>query len=731
MMRKNKKLKSIFLITALVAVFMTGCDKSADDTDSGEVTTAQVVSEVTAAEEDVNPTEEFSDNLISNSAFDTDINGWESYTEGGGIATLSHGDGQLTLNVLSIGTVNYAVQVFSSDAFTLEQNKTYSVKFDISCTENRNIEVMLAQNGGSYQSHSWNMIAVTPETQSVEFTFDMKEATDDNARFLINCGNQGEDVSVHTIYLDNVSVTLVDNEGVSKSSEEYEPAIRADQLGYKTNSSKNAVLCDITEEKEFAVINAESGETVYTGELEAATYSAKVHEMNCVADFSEVTEAGSYYIACGDVKSHTFKIEEGTELYNDILNDTIGMFYLQRCGCEVISDKIGHQACHTGEAQIYGTEEMIDVSGGWHDAGDYGRYVVPAAKTVADLLYAYDAMGNSDLLDEVRYELEWMLKMQASSGGVYHKVTCASFPGYVMPEEETAQLIVTPVSTTATADFCASMALAYEFYYDSDRAFADTCLTAAERAWLFLEENPELIFENPSDISTGDYGDESDTDERYWAAAQMYRATKDSVYLEALEKMEVQTGMEWHTVGDYGNIALLTMKDADKSLQVYKRAYKAVTEQAELCLEITENNIYGAAVSEFYWGSNAAISNEGALLALAYNITGEEKYLTAAEANLHYLLGLNPVDTCFVSGYGTVFPTSLHHRPTQASGQCEAGMLVGGVNSNLEDPTAQALLKDAPPYKCYVDDNECYSVNEVCICWNSPFIYLLALTMNN
>ena len=144
------------------------------------------------------------------------------------------------------------------------------------------------------------------------------------------------------------------------------------------------------------------------------------------------------------------------------------MLYLQRCGTEVKDTAFGHKACHNALATIYGTSEKIDVSGGWHDAGDYGRYIVTGAKTVADLLYAYQTApqmfsdnigiaesgnGVPDVLDEARYEIEWMLKMQdKTTGGVHHKVSCASFPGYVMPEEETDELVVTPVSTTATAE---------------------------------------------------------------------------------------------------------------------------------------------------------------------------------------------------------------------------------------------------------------------------------------
>lgn len=158
-----------------------------------------------------------------------------------------------------------------------------------------------------------------------------------------------------------------------------------------------------------------------------------------------------------------------------------------------------------------------DVSGGWHDAGDYGRYVVTGAKTIADLLYAYQTApqlfqddtgipesenGVPDILDEARYEIEWMLKMQDRSGGVHHKVTRAAFPGYVMPEKETDELIVTSISTTATADFCGTMALVYEFYQEIDADFAKQCLDAGEKAWDFLAENPNLTLSPESMVTT-------------------------------------------------------------------------------------------------------------------------------------------------------------------------------------------------------------------------------------
>lgn len=683
-------------------------------------------------------------NFIKNATLDEDTTGWAMYTESGGEGEMTLEDGKIALNITSLGTLNYAVQIYSEDIMTLEKDREYRVRYEISCTENRSVEVMLQQNGGSYQCYSWKKVDLTPQTQVLDYTFTMENMTDNNTKFVINCGTQGEDMPAHTIRLDNVAVSVVDTTNYSKKPEEYEPAIRTNQVGFQTGSTKKAIFCDLVGVKEFSVVNAETKEVVYTGEVYGEKYNRQANEINGFGDFTELKTPGRYYITCGtDVVSYEFEI--AADVYDDLLEETVRMFYLQRCGCEIQDEGFGHAACHTGLAKIYGTDERIDVTGGWHDAGDYGRYVVPAAKSVADLLYAYQSMehayndnlgipesgnGIPDLLDEVRFELEWMLKMQAENGGVYHKVSCAAFPGYVMPETETGELIVTPVSTTATADFCASMALAYEVYYDIDRDFADTCLAAAEKAWAFLEANPKLIFENPSSITTGAYEDTNDQDERYWAAAQMYRATKDAKYFSVLETMKAKTGLDWNTVGDYGNIALLTMKEIDKSALVYINAYDALIKQADRFERTSTSNAYGTANSSFNWGSNMTVANYGVVLGLAYELTEDAKYLVAAQSNLNYLLGSNPVGICFVTGHGTVSPQNPHHRPSMVKKQAMPGMLVGGVNSKLEDSAAKSKLKGVPTTKCYLDHKDSYSTNEITIYWNSPLIYLLALTEN-
>ena len=682
--------------------------------------------------------------LISNGTFESGTSGWGTYKESGGACSLSTDGGRLALKVTSTGKLTYSVQMYY-DIIPLYQNGVYRLKYDISSTQNRYVEGMIQQNGGTYQAYTWKGLSIGPNPTSVDYTFTMEAETDIMAKLVFNCGLEEVDggaLPEHTIYLDNVSLELVDDSAVDYGANRpYEASILTSQLGYIPDARKTAVVRGNADS--FSVINKATGQAVITNRaLSSAVTNSSANETDRIADFSDLTANGTYVIRCSGLDdSYPFTIDEG--VYDDMMDEAVHMFYLQRCGCGVQDATFGHAACHTGTAVVYGTGQTIDASGGWHDAGDYGRYTVAGAKAVADLLYAYLANperygdstgipesgnGKADILDEVKYELDWMFKMQASDGGAYHKVTCESFPGYVMPQNETGQLIVTPVSTTATADFAAAMALAAEVYKDYDASYAQKCLTAAEKAWQFLEQNPNLIFQNPSDITTGEYGDKSDKDERYWAAAQLYRTTGDSKYLNALNSLGTQDGLDWALVGDYGNIAILTMNNPDST--VYDKAKSSVLSQAAKLATLSENSPYGVALSKYNWGSNMTVANAGIILYLAHALDGSSRYLDAAQAQLDYLLGENPLGECFVTGFGTVSPENPHHRPSMAQNQAQKGMLVGGVNQNLEDSAAKAYCANEPAAKCYVDNSESYSTNEITIYWNSPLVYLVTVLDN-
>ena len=276
-------------------------------------------------------TAEAAANMISNSTFDSGTSGWGIYKESGGKASLSTDSGRLALTVSNVGTLNYAIQMYY-DIVPLYQNGVYRLSYEISSSTDRYVECMIQQNGGTYQAYTWKGLDLTSESQTVDYTFTMKADTDIMAKLVFNCGNEGEELPEHTIYLDNVVLELVDDSNVDYSEIlPYEPDISINQVGYKPSSEKIAVFRDVTTETAFSVVNADTEEIVYTGELYDETQNASANETDFYGDFSAVTEPGTYYITCGDLDdSYAFEIAD--DVYGALLDDSVRMLYLQRCG---------------------------------------------------------------------------------------------------------------------------------------------------------------------------------------------------------------------------------------------------------------------------------------------------------------------------------------------------------------------------------------------------------------
>ena len=546
--------------------------------------------------------------------------------------------------------------------------------------------------------------------------------------------------------------------------------VQVNQVGYRpndyktatfriedTNSVSDSVNLSGKIDGNFRVIDVINNEIVLEGNMAEEIKSEPNGEVNRVADFSKVTKPGKYVVensTCG--RSHEFEIREN--IYNDIFKASMKMFYLQRCGCSLdkkYANEYAHDECHNTKARIYGTDKFIDVSGAWHDAGDYGRYIVAAAKAVVDLMMAYEyfpeAMGTSfdipesgngipDILDEVKYELDWMLKMQdPETGGVYHKVTCRSFPGFIMPEDEKEELVVCPVSDAATCDFAAAMAYASRVYGNLSDKYgekareyeksADIYLAAANKAMAFLENKSAGEFLNPEGVVTGEYGDSRTIDEYFWAYAEMYKTTGDKKYEEALKKInleDVPGEFGWKEVGDYGFYAYITAT-FDKDKKLYDRIYaRFVNEASEKQLKYLADPYKSTIYGYYYWGCNMEVANNAMRGIIIDKLKGTNSYKKMAQAQLNYLLGNNPNAKCFVTGFGKDSPVNPHHRPSAAVKKAMPGMLVGGPEPLLLDDIAKKLLKDKAPAKCYLDNLDSYSTNEITIYWNSPLVFLLA-----
>lgn len=746
----------VLLLMGTIILSVSACTKGKKDTMQETPVTVEDESEdqpiETQPDEGEPGSEEGNENLIPGGYFEEESDKWGVYTESAGEGSFSiNPDEQLEVKIDKTGSVGHAVQIHC-DGFELLKNAEYEISFDISSSVERNMEWRIQINGEDYHPYvSDEGVELSNEMKHFTYTFIMEEESDPAPRLCFNLGFHEPDgkLDAHTVNIDNVELFLIDDSNAESSATgDLGPSININQVGYRTEDSKIAIFRDDSLDSEFEVFNIDTGKIVYTGDVIGSMETASAGETVAYADFSSVKEAGSYKLmAANSGESYEFKIAD--DVYDDIFDDIVKMLYLQRCGSELSSEHAGdfaHDACHTKEATIHGSSEKKDVSGGWHDAGDYGRYVVPGAKAVADILLAYEdysnvfsddagipESGNSvpDILDEARYELEWMLKMQdEKSGGVYHKVTTLNFSGMVMPETLTDELYIMPISNTATGDFSAVMAMAARIYEPFDKSFAKECLDSSKKALSYLESNDdEGGFINPSDVSTGEYPDTEDTDEYFWALSELYRTTGSSTYENKLAEIDLdslENGMGWQAVNMYGYYAYLSSETQNDDIKK-KVKDNFTTHFEEIEKNIEEDGYYSSMGEEYPWGSNMTFANNGMTLLMADEIYNTDvDYEDLAKKQLDYLLGANSTSYCFVTGYGSLTPENPHHRPSEALATTMIGMLVGGANSNLEDPYAQNVLTGKPAAKCYVDNAQSYSCNEITIYWNSPLIYLMA-----
>ena len=524
-------------------------------------------------------------------------------------------------------------------------------------------------------------------------------------------------------------------------------------IGFETKGCKRVVLSQKADRFE---IKDAKGESCAEGAFQAFGYDAAADEELWCADFSQLQKAGRYTLFVDGTEEASFEIKQ--DVYEPVLKSTLKAFYYLRCGCALTPEYAGkftHPSCHTGRALVWGDVEngtTYEVSGGWHDAGDYGRYVTAGACALAHLLYAWQLFPQvfeefsinipesggklPDILAECRYELDWMLKMQREDGGVYHKLTTAQHAPFVMPQEDTAQLYLLPVSSMATADFAAVCALASRIYRPFDEELADRLLAAAKKSDEWLVSHPEFVsFRNPEGCGTGEYGEYQDIDNRFWACAELFICTGEEGchkrMKELLKNGFPRTALGYGSVGGFGALSYLLSDRANKDTVLQTQLREEYLQEAEHLKKRMDARGYRVAMSEndYYWGSNMNLMRGAMIFAIADKVCGAPEYGNGAEYQIQSLLGCNPLDFCYVSGIGERCMKNPHLRPAFADGieECIPGMVSGGPNRHRSDEFAKQLIPEGTaPMKCYVDHMACYSLNEITIYWNSPTVFVLA-----
>lgn len=505
-------------------------------------------------------------------------------------------------------------------------------------------------------------------------------------------------------------------------------SIRINQLGFYPQSIKTFVAVKAKADS-FLILN-QRGEKVFTGPLKDKGYWAASGEEVKTGDFSSLCEPGLYSVVVdGCEPSLPFTIQ--SELYKEAARDVFNFFPFQRC-------QHGDHAClfHPDTGHKTGA---LNSPGGWYDAGDYGKYTLNGAFSAGLMLalheilpHAYGQADSSPLLEEIRFELDWIFTMQDKDGGVFHKITSLEHDDFVLPEKAVKDRFVIGKSTAAALTFAAVLAQASRIWADLDPNFAQEALNAAKRAWDWSVEHPSEYFKNPTGCNTGEYGDHDQKEEFFWAAAELYATTGDKKYREPLQddldKVSLRIGENWRqytdNIGYYSLLASSQVPKEDKAL-----VKSGLIRLADELLAKIEAVPYEIPVDDFQWGSNSDILDAAMIFALAHHYSGEKKYLDATVQTTDYLLGKNALSLSFVTGYGVKSPMNPHHRLFVDRKLPEPGFVVGGPNGNRED--AQELRESGVyyptcfPAKAYVDHVESYASNEICLNWNAPAVFVL------
>ena len=537
--------------------------------------------------------------------------------------------------------------------------------------------------------------------------------------------------------------------------------IRLNQVGMFPNQDKTAVIEGAA--KSVTIIDDATGKKAAKARVLRTATSPWSKKRRTVIDFSALTKPGTYTLRCG---SETAKFTIDKDALHDVTAATLKAFYLVRSGMPIERQYAGDFARPTGhpDTQVYihpsaaslgrPAGSTISSPWGWYDAGDYNKYIVNSAFSVGIILCSYEQNkswfdglsvnipesknSTADVLDELMYNLRWMLTMQDPyDGGVYHKLTTPNFEGFVMPTDCHQQRYVVQKSTAATLDFAAVMAQAARIYKGNKDypEFAEQAARAAMAAYGWAERNPRVLYmQNKMSeqfkpaVTTGEYGDFNLTDEWYWAATELYLLTGDKQFADIIDKNQPRR----FSAPTWGNVAALGTYDRLMNNSHSSLPASHLVSYCDSLIATTATSSFqtpnGNSPRDFGWGCLAeTFGTNGLTLLYAYRLTGDKKYLTAAQQDADYVLGRNATGYCYITGFGTKSPMHPHHRPSEADG-VEApypGLLVGGPNPGQQDKADVKNYPSNQPDESYTDVMQSYASNEIAINWNASILALL------
>lgn len=487
--------------------------------------------------------------------------------------------------------------------------------------------------------------------------------------------------------------------------------IKVDQFGYPTTAKKIAVISNpqtgynnnlpFSPGTVYRVKKWSDNATVFAGNITAwnggATHSQSGDKVWWF-DFTSLIAPGSYYIYDSTNNKRSYRFDVSDCVYKEVMRQAMRTFFYQRCGMPkalpYAESNWADNTCHNHTQQdldcrlvsnpIQSTSK--DLHGGWHDAGDYNKYVPFAFGPLIDMLLAYEenpaaftddygipesGNGKPDLLDEAKYELDWIRRMQNSDGSVLHKISVTDFSAGSPPSTDVAYRRYGAASTTATLTGAAVFALgAIQFSAAGMTAYADTLQTAAINAWNWAVANPSVVFSNAGFSNVSAEGDDYDRlAKKICAAAFLYKRTSGATYKTFIDNNYsqihlIQWGYAYPFEAIYQDGLLYYSRTAGATVSVKNAIQNNFISSMEtnnadnLPNYLNNTDAYRAYLSDnnYTWGSNETKCHQGNMFfdMDEYNFDSNDSanYKNAAFGFIHYLHGINPTAYAYLSNMG-------------------------------------------------------------------------------
>jgi endoglucanase len=560
----------------------------------------------------------------------------------------------------------------------------------------------------------------------------------------------GSQSSGETLHFDDVKISQV-RIYAGKGTPQSIKGLFADQVGYDTYGIKT-----FSSEKyaSYRILRTSDNKVMYTG-TDIRMVASRVVGDNAVyvGDFTKFQTPGNYVIQLDNgKKSNPFDI--GPNVYDATLRAAVRFFYYQRNNTEIAMPYAEGPWVHEKDQKelvllprsIGGTKF---VRKGWHDAGDLAIYMPNHTYACFWLALAWDDFrfkadnlnipesgnGMPDILDELRWGLDWILDMQdTTDGGFFHNMCVLKNSPYTYGRTTPLTITgyeLTNKTTAATAAAAGMLAYASTIFNDAkfDPAYAARMRRAATKGWEWLQAHPQQI--NITE-NCDTYQDADDIHARFFCAAALFLATGEERFHQFV--LTKDPGSQW--ISDFNNQTnmgyLLYLKNPKGNAAKQGELRSMLVGRAQEANADREKHPFGF-VGYYYWGSlGTSFARTGNYNLFDWNINKSQNSMFTAQQQLHYLFGQNSLGFVYFSGFGVnSMKNAFHHwlKTLNATPHNFPGLLPGGPNENPDANDRRFANGYNKPADTPVDqrytDNDSWSTNEIAVNQSAQLVYVL------